>query len=161
MNIHIVKAQKSDFHTVNSIVREGHDEHAIALPHVFKQVEEVMPYNYFCELLDDSASDILLAKINEEVVGFAVMEIAESPTFESMTPRKFAYMNDFGVKEAYHRHGIGKQLFQACVDWANTNDVHHLELNVWEFNEKAILFYEKFGLKTVSRKMSIPLRGEK
>lgn len=105
VNIHIVKAQKSDFHTVNSIVREGHDEHAIALPHVFKQVEEVMPYNYFCELLDDSASDILLAKINEEVVGFAVMEIAESPTFESMTPRKFAYMNDFGVK----RHITGME----------------------------------------------------
>jgi diamine N-acetyltransferase len=157
MNINIVKAQKSDFDGVNAIVKEGHDEHANALPHVFKQVEEVMPYSYFCELLDDPTSDILIAKINEEIVGFAVMEVMESPSFESMIPRKFAYMNDFGVKGAYQRNGFGIQLFQACIEWAKNKNVQHLELNVWEFNEKAISFYDKFGMKSVSRKMSMPI----
>lgn len=37
MNLIIDTANTSDFYPVNSIVKEGHDEHAEALPHIFKK----------------------------------------------------------------------------------------------------------------------------
>ncbi|SOC42555.1 GNAT family N-acetyltransferase [Ureibacillus acetophenoni] len=153
----ITIAQKHDFTAVNLIVKEGQDEHAEALPNIFRKVKQVMPESYFNELLEDPNSDILIAKINDEIVGFAVMELVESPPFKSMTPRVYAYMHDFGVKSGFQRRGIGRLLFEACIEWSKNMGASSLELNVWEFNEKAISFYESFQMKTVSRKMSLDI----
>ncbi|MFC3041462.1 GNAT family N-acetyltransferase [Virgibacillus xinjiangensis] len=155
MNISIGLARIGDHYAVNLIVKEGQDEHSVALPHIFNKVDQVMPVNYFRELLEDPKSEILIAKINEEIVGFAVMELNESPPFGSMTPRKFAYMSDFGIKKSYQRKGIGKILFEACLEWSKHKDAASLDLNVWEFNKKAIAFYENFGMETASRKMTL------
>ncbi|MFD1173920.1 GNAT family N-acetyltransferase [Oceanobacillus picturae] len=155
MNISIDKARIGDHYAVNLIVKEGQDEHSEALPHIFNKVDQVMPESYFRELLEDPKSDILIAKISEEIVGFAVMELNESPPFDSMIPRKFAYMNDFGLKSSYQRKGIGKILFEACLEWSKNKDATSLDLNVWEFNKKAISFYESFGMETISRKMTL------
>lgn len=147
-----------DYCAVNLIVKEGQDEHSEALPYIFKKTDQVMPENYFRELVEDSKSDIIIAKIGDEVVGFAVMELKEAPPFDSMTPRKFAYMSDFGINSTYQRKGIGKSLFEACLEWSKNKDVTSLELNVWEFNQKAISFYESFGMETISRKMTLNLK---
>jgi ribosomal protein S18 acetylase RimI-like enzyme len=155
MNISIDTARIYDHYAVNLIVKEGQDEHSEALPYIFNKVDQVMPESYFRELLEDPKSEILIAKINEEVVGFAVMELNESPPFDSMIPRKFAYMNDFGIKSSYQRKGIGKILFEACLEWSKNKDATSLDLNVWEFNKKAIAFYESFGMETISRKMTL------
>lgn len=155
MNTSIEPASIEDHNAVNLIVDEGQDEHAEALPHIFNKVDHVMPESYFRELLKDPKSEILIAKINKEVVGFAVMELNESPPFDSLIPRKFAYMNDFGIKSSYQRNGIGKILFEACVEWAKNNNAASLDLNVWEFNKKAIAFYERFGIESASRKMTL------
>lgn len=155
MNISIEPASIDDHYAVNLIVGEGQEEHAEALPHIFNKVDHVMPECYFRELLEDPKSEILIAKINEEVVGFAVMELNESPPFDSLIPRKFAYMNDFGIKSSYQKNGIGKILFEACVEWSKNNNAASLDLNVWEFNKKAIAFYERFGMESASRKMTL------
>lgn len=57
----------------------------------------------------------------------------------------------------FQRQGVGKKLFEACMEWSKNKGASSLELNVWEFNEKAISFYESFQMKTVSRKMSLEL----
>ncbi|WP_042457261.1 GNAT family N-acetyltransferase [Neobacillus dielmonensis] len=155
MQVKIESANRKDFNAVNSIVKEGQDEHSEALPHIFCKVEQVMPESSFIDLIEGPNTDILVAKLNEEVVGFAVMELSESPPFESMTPRIFAYMNDFGVKRSTQRKGVGSILFQSCVDWSKQKGASSLDLNVWEFNTKAIAFYESFGLENVSRQMSL------
>ena len=137
------------------IVKEGQDEHSEALPNIFKKVEQVMPESYFNDLLEDQNFEILVAIIRNEIAGFAVMELKESPHFESMTPRVYTYMHDFGVKQSYQREGIGSALFEACVEWSKNKGASSLDLNVWEFNQKAISFYETFDMKSVSRKMTL------
>ncbi len=47
MNIDITPASIMDFHDVNCIVKEGHDKHSAALPHIFNKVDHVMPQPYF------------------------------------------------------------------------------------------------------------------
>lgn len=157
MKIEIQLADMNDFDEINLIVKEGQDEHSEALPHIFTKVDQVMPESYFRELLEGSNTDILVAKIGTEAVGYAVMELNESPSFHSVTPRVFAYMNDFGVKSSFQRRGIGKELFEACVEWARKKEASSLDLTVWEFNEKAITFYESFAMENLSRKMTLRL----
>lgn len=157
MDIFIDVATIADFDFINSIVKEGHDEHFHALPHIFRKVEQVMPYEYFHSLLTDPSSEILVARYADEVVSFAVLEIIEAPPFNSLIPRKFSYINDFGVSSKYNRMGFGKKTFHACCDWAKSQGATALELNVWEFNRGAISFYESLGMETVNRKMTFNL----
>ncbi|RYI26924.1 GNAT family N-acetyltransferase [Bacillus infantis] len=157
MNISIDTAKIDNHYAIDLIVKEGQDEHSEALPYIFNKVDRVMPESYYRELLEDPNCEILIAKISEEIVGFAVMEINESPAFDSMVTRKFAYMNDFGIKRSCQRKGIGKILFEACVEWSKNKDAASLDLNVWEFNKKAISFYENFGMEAISRKMTLRL----
>lgn len=157
MRIQITTAQVEDYQGVNAIVKEGQAEHSEALPYIFMRVEEAIPEPYYHELLAAPNREILIARINEEIVGFAVMEINESPPFETMTPRIYAYMNDFGIKSSYQRDGFGSELFKACKAWSKDKGATSLELNVWEFNQKAISFYEGFGMKSVSRRMEMNL----
>ena len=45
--------------------------------------------------------------------------------------------------------------------WAIAKGATSIELNVYEFNETAISFYERLGYQTLSRKMSKQLRKDK
>ncbi|PXW87512.1 acetyltransferase (GNAT) family protein [Pseudogracilibacillus auburnensis] len=157
VEVNLEFANMDDFYDINLIVKEGQDEHSEVLPHIFSKVDQVMPESYFRELLENPNTDILVAKINKEIVGYAVMELNESPPFQSMTPRLFANMNDFGVKSSCQRRGIGSKLFKACVEWSKNKGAFSLDLNVWEFNEKAITFYESFAMENLSRKMTLRL----
>ena len=43
--------------------------------------------------------------------------------------------------------GLGSGLLDACIEWAERNDVHKIELRVWPHNSAAIALYEKFGFE--------------
>ncbi|UPW85208.1 GNAT family N-acetyltransferase [Lysinibacillus sp. Ag94] len=155
MTIKVFIATDEDYLPVNELVKEGHEEHVMEEPTIFKSVESVMPETYYKELIGNEVSDILIAKEDEIVVGFAVISVETSPPFESLVPRKYAYIHDFGVKAELQRKGIGKILFTACITWAKEREVNSIELNVWEFNTKAIEFYKHFEMNSVSRKMKL------
>lgn len=91
MNISIETAKIDDHYAINLIVKEGQDEHSEALPYIFNMMDQAMPESYYRELLENPNCGVLIAKNSGEVVGFAVMELNESPAFDSMVPRKFAY----------------------------------------------------------------------
>ncbi len=46
-------------------------------------------------------------------------------------------------------------------EWAIAKGATSIELNVYEFNETAISFYEGLGYQTLSRKMSKELQKSK
>lgn len=156
-NVTIEMATMQHFEEINALVKEGHDDHVEALPHIFKDVQEVMPLSYFQQLINDLESDMIIAKSSNEVVGFAVISIEQAPSFESVIPRKYAYIHDFGVKNNQQRKGIGNLLFMACKEWAMANDASSIELNVWAFNKSAIAFYEQVNMQCVSQKMELKL----
>jgi hypothetical protein len=88
------------YENINEIVKEGQDEHAEALPTIFAKVDVVMPIDYYQQLLNDKNSEVLVAKLNGQIVGFAVLEIKEAPPFAFLVSRKYAYISDFGVKKS-------------------------------------------------------------
>ncbi|ATP41309.1 alanine acetyltransferase [Solibacillus sp. R5-41] len=153
----ICSASEEDYLAVNALVKEGHDEHALHMPSVFKHADSVMPETYYQELLEDRNSTICIAKMNETVIGFAVISIESSPPFQSLVQRKYGYIHDFGVKKDMQKQGVGKLLFEACMDWSKEMGATSVELNVWAFNTNAIEFYQHFGMESVSSKMHIQI----
>jgi RimJ/RimL family protein N-acetyltransferase len=49
------------------------------------------------------------------------------------------------VAQSHRRHGTGRALLEAAVEWARASGVSKLELHVFPHNEAAIKLYESFG----------------
>jgi RimJ/RimL family protein N-acetyltransferase len=52
-----------------------------------------------------------------------------------------------GIREAYTKQGIGKQLFRTCEAWARERGLHRLELTVMTHNHVGIALYQKMGFQ--------------
>ncbi len=65
------------------------------------------------------------------------------------------------MRSGFQYHGIGRRLMDEAQAWASARGATSIELNVYEFNEDAIAFYERLGYRTLSRKMSKELGRDK
>lgn len=55
------------------------------------------------------------------------------------------------ARTAFIGHGVGAALMQACLDEARGRGHDVLWLGVWEFNPRAVRFYEKWGFRRVGQ----------
>ena len=79
-----------------------------------------------------------------------------------MYERDFLDVDEFGVDEAFRRQGVASELMAFIRDWAGSRGFRRLELNMWEFNQGALAFYEEMGFATYRRYLVMDLteRGE-
>ena len=93
--------------------------------------------------LQNSNSHYVVAKINNIIVGFAGIKtvLDEADIMNVVTKRNI------------RNSGIGSALFSAIIDYAKSNKVKKITLEVNENNLSAIHLYEKFGfIKIAERK---------
>ncbi|MCI0764932.1 GNAT family N-acetyltransferase [Bacillus sp. TL12] len=83
----------------------------------------------------------LVAVVNDQIVGFS--------RCEGVYLKRFSHKIEFGVcvLKEFWGHGIGKNLLQKSISWADTNGIKKITLNVLEINEKAIKLYKKLGFE--------------
>ncbi|TNE56278.1 MAG: GNAT family N-acetyltransferase [Bacteroidetes bacterium] len=58
---------------------------------------------------------------------------------------KMLYLEDFVVKEAFRRHGIGKRLFEIFIDEGRRRGCRQLKWQVLDWNQPALDFYAKYN----------------
>lgn len=131
--------------------------HARAVPGRFRVDSDALPADYFRSLIDSMEATVLVAVVDDEVVGFTTLRIEQSPPFPMLLPRRTAFMDLLTVDESRRGQGVGRQLMDAAVVWAREQDAHTLELNVYAFNVAAVEFYERQGLRTIRHTMSLPI----
>lgn len=157
MGLIIRTARSEDYEAVNTIIRVGQEEHSEALPDRFARLERVVAMGWYRSFADQRNKVILVADLDELVVGVAMLEMKKSPAYEALVPRNYAYLNELAVTPDFQRRGIGTKLYAASATWAREREASSLELNVWEFNERAIAFYTSLGMLTLNRTMSFTL----
>lgn len=89
------------------------------------------------------------------------MIIEDAPAFPIFVPRRFAILDSLLVKSEFRQQGIGRMLMNAGKEWAIAKGATSIELNVYDFNQTAISFYERSGYQTYSQKMSKELMVKK
>ncbi len=66
-----------------------------------------------------------------------------------------------GILKEHHRKGMGKELFEQIISWAQKQGFHRLELEVDTGNTPAIQLYEKMGFEIEGvRKDAVCIRDE-
>jgi GNAT superfamily N-acetyltransferase len=90
------------------------------------------------DLFEKKICHAIVAEIQGEIVGFALYYFAYS-TWKGQC----LYLEDLFVQPTFRQHGIGKQLFDAVVSAAKSNNVKRMDWQVLAWNEPALAFYKK------------------
>lgn len=132
MDFEIRKGSVADMPGVYSLVKE------LA---VFEKApdEVVTTQEEYVQLYQEGLFELIIAQSAHEIVGIALYYY----TF-STWKGKMLYLEDFVVRQAHRRAGIGQALFEAVIEEAKRTDCAMMKWQVLDWNESAIDFYEKY-----------------
>ncbi|GLU56588.1 GNAT family N-acetyltransferase [Dyadobacter frigoris] len=95
------------------------------------------------EMIRASHIEILVAEIDEEVVGSGYARI--EPARHFLKHPLHAYLGFMYVDPAYRGKGINSKIIEGLKKWAVSQGISELRLDVYDGNLPAIKAYEKVG----------------
>lgn len=104
--------------------------------------DEFWDYNIFKEELQSENSKYLVAKFNNEIIGFAGIKIIIDE----------ADIMNIVIKKSYRNKGIGSLLLKELISLCQNLNLKSIFLEVNESNFSAIHLYEKFDFKVVGNR---------
>jgi ribosomal protein S18 acetylase RimI-like enzyme len=154
MDCSIRRATSEDYDAVAVAFAELELFHQSALPGIFRRpIGPALSRELFESMLADVDAAWLVAQRPGEIIGFVSVRVVQAADRPILVPRSYAEVDSLAVREPYRRFGIGRALMAHAQRWATERGLREIELNVWEFNQSAIAFYEALGYVTERRKM--------
>ena len=149
MNIRI--ATESDLPRINELRRQVNDLHTAARPDMFKPGFPQEVQNHLYTMFQADNRHILVVENSGQIIAFACLAEIESPATPYRPARRFLEVDEVGVDECARHQGIGRKLFEEIRRTAKALGYARVELNMWDFNENALKFYEAIGFTTYRR----------
>lgn len=148
-------AREDELIRINEMRKQVNDVHVEGKPEVFKPgfSEELQNFIYY--IWQDPEQDIVVADKDGELCGFAIVHHIFKPENPFMYVRDFLDIDEFCVDEHHRREGVATALIDFIKKYAKEKGYHRIELNMWEFNEGALAFYEAAGFETYRRYMEM------
>ncbi len=152
-------AKESDLKEILKIKRQAHEKYVQNRPDLYKKGEILYTQEFLKPFFENKNKYILIAKTVDMVAGYIFVETVyiEKPM---MVDRKYIYIHDLAVLEAFRRYGIASDLLNYVENFAAISGVNTIELAVHIFSEHAINLYEKFGFKQRAIRMEKEVKKE-
>lgn len=158
MEILIRNAVSEDRIRIRPLQKQIADLHHKGRPDLFKTEARYFTPEDFAQRLEDPDHTVLIAQTPEgAVVGYAFAWVISYRDHSTYRDFDRFYIDDLCVLDSCRRKGIGRQLFDRCVQIARSRGCRDVELGVWGFNREAIAFYEGCGMTERVRRMELPL----
>ena len=157
MSISIRTATTQDYEEIAAIGHESQDLHAQAHPDIFKQGTPGFTKEYIDKLIEGEHTAVYVAEEDGHIVGYALLNVHPLSYLDTFKTQTIAEISDIAVTDVMRGKGVGYHLFEAAKEWAKSKGAQRLELNVWEFNKSARAFYERQGMETLHRTMTLPM----
>ena len=106
---------------------------------LYSDFDNFWSYNVLKQELENKNTTYIVAKENDEVLGFAGLS----------TCLDEATLNNIVVKKSHRNRGIGGELLEALIELCSELRMKTFTLEVDTENEPAIHLYEKFGFKNL------------
>lgn len=150
-------ADKNELEKVNEIRKQVSDLHSKGRPDIFFPEFEGEIRDCIYEICDDETKKIIVAVEKDEICGMAVIQEIRKPAGVYQKARDYIEVDQFGVKDTFRRQGVATKLVEFIKEYARKKGFPKLELNMWEFNQDALAFYEAAGFSTYRRYMEMDL----
>lgn len=140
-------AKPADVPGILNLLRQVGQVHHQGRPDLFRNGAQKYGASGILSLMNSPQTPIFVAVEERKVLGycFCRMEIFDHDPV--MNNRITLYIDDLCVEETRRGQHIGEQLYRQVEQYARQRKCQAITLNVWAFNEKALAFYEKMGLK--------------
>jgi ribosomal protein S18 acetylase RimI-like enzyme len=152
-NLVIRYAKREELESVNKLREQVNEVHVNGRPDIFRADGWPLIESNIYTRFDEDSSGVIVADLNDVIVGFAVVQYISRPETSFSKARRFYHIEEFGVDENHRRKGIATSLINFAKEDAKKLGFERVELNMWEFNEGALAFYESVGFKTFRRYM--------
>lgn len=148
-------AKENELVRVNELRKQVNDLHVEGKLEVFKAGFNDELRDHIYNIWDDPEQEIVVADLDGTICGFAVLHHIVKPATPFMYERDFIDVDEFCVDKDYRRQGVASEMITFIRNYAKEKGVNRIELNMWEFNQDALAFYEAVGFKTYRRYMEM------
>ena len=135
-------AKENELIRVNELRKQVNDLHVEGKSEVFKAGFNKELQDHVYTIWKDPEQKIIVAE----------------PETPFMQERDFMDIDEFCVDKKYRRQGIASEMIAFIKAYTKEQGINRMELNMWEFNEDALAFYETVGFKTYRRYMEMMLK---
>ena len=99
----------------------------------------------------DGAPEVVCLVARLEPDGPAVGVILANLNFSLKFAGRALWIEELYVTPAARRHGLGRQLVDALLDWAEDNDIRGVDLEAYQGNTPASVLYRSLGFQRLGR----------
>lgn len=155
----IRSAQVHDIQAILVLADQINQQHFEGAPNVFADPQASQEGNeeYWLGLMLEPNGTFIVAELEERIIGFVVARITQNLDISFIQDHKVCRVNTIVVDDSIQAQGVGKALMAKVTQWATAQQATEMRLEVMEFNERALGFYESLGMQTQSRIMAMPL----
>ena len=139
-------AQIKDIPKIGDLLSQVDMVHHLGRPDIFKIGRKYSDAELKILLQDGNRPILVAVDENNTVMGYCFCIFRQHIDDSVLTDIKTLYIDDLCVDENLRGRHIGKELYNAAVEFAKANGCYNLTLNVWSCNESAMKFYESCGL---------------
>ena len=141
-------AQEKDIPRLLALLTQVDMVHHGGRPDLFRGPATKYTEQELRELLKDGRRPIFVwTDENDTVMGYAFCIFQRHIGDHVLTDILTLYIDDLCVDETARGRHIGTQLYEHVLSFAREKGCYNVTLNVWAFNEDALAFYRKRGLK--------------
>lgn len=155
MNPIVRRAIPEDAESILSLLSQVENIHHENRPDLFRPNGTKYTAMELFNIMADESRPIFVAVTDEGVVGYIFAIITETKGSTMLNDVKTIHLDDVCIDESCRGAGIGGALMKYVLSWAKSVGCDRVDLDVWEFNEDARRFYEKYGLTTQKRRMEM------
>ena len=146
-------AEEKDLNIINELRKQVNDIHVEGRPDVFKAGFGSEIRDFAKVIMNGENSDIIVAERNGVICGMVCVDYVNKPETPYSKARSFYHVQEIAVDVNYRRQGVAKELLEFMIADAKKRKLGKIELDVWEFNDSAIEFYQAVGFRQTRRWM--------
>ena len=146
-------AGEKDLDKINELRKQVNDIHVEGRPDLFKAGFGSEIRDFAKVMLEGENSDIIVAERDGVICGMVCVERIDKPETPYSKARSFYHVQEIAVDKKHRRQGVAKELLEFMIEDAKKRNLRRIELDVWEFNDSAIEFYQTVGFKQTRRWM--------
>lgn len=153
----IRSATGDDVEALCGLYHEFHEFHVRGVPDRLASLGDAGPgeraklRHRLSEIITAADSAILVAEQDGRIIGLAEVYVREDERSPARIPRRFGHLQSVVVAESERGAGLGRLLVRAAEEWARGLGAAEMRLDIWEFPDGPLAFYERCGYWTLRR----------
>ena len=149
-------AEDADVPSLVRLFIEFHEFHVRGVPdrlRVPERYDEEELSSIVRSTINGESSSILVLEDRGHIRGLAEIYVKDDEAGSLVAGRRYGYLQSLLVADDHRRRGWGSALLHEAEEWARQQGAEEVRLDIWEFGEGPLGFYEESGYRTLRREM--------